>query len=114
MCVLALAYFSLVPPTLKAETGAPGQLNHAFGYAVTGAALRWAYPLLHPFRLVLLLALYGCALEGLQSLVPGRDAKAVDALSSSLGGALGVLLGGALLTLVAHMAGGRARLRGSR
>jgi VanZ family protein len=100
-CALTLAYFSLVPPTLKAETGAPGQINHALAYFVTGAALAWAYPRAGPMRTVLLLVAYGCGLELLQNLVPGRSPKLIDAASSGVGAAIGVLLGVLLTRLAA-------------
>ncbi len=105
-CLLALAYFSLVPPNLKAETGAPGQVNHAFAYFVTGAVLAWAYPQA-PFRVALLLIAYGCILEALQTFVPGRDPKAIDAISSGLGAAAGVVVGLFLFRLLPSRLSGK-------
>ena len=108
-CVLALAFYSLSPPALKeaagGEPGTPGQLNHALAYCVTAIALRWAYPQSSPLRTLLLLVAYGSTLESLQTFVPGRSPKAIDALSSAIGGAIGVLIGGALLSLVAQQMG---------
>ncbi len=97
VCVLALAFYSLSPPALKeaagGEPGTPGQINHAFAYGVTAVALRWAYPQVAPLRTLLLLVIYGCALEGLQNFVPGRSPKVIDALSSGLGAAIGTTVG---------------------
>ena len=103
LCVLALAFYSLSPPALKeaagGEPGTPGQLNHAIAYCVTAIALRWAYPQSSPLRTLFLLVVYGCILESLQTFVPGRSPKAIDALSSGLGAAIGAMIGLPLLTL---------------
>jgi VanZ family protein len=108
MCVLALAFYSLAPPHLKEAAGGenrlPGQVNHALAYCVTGVALRWAYPRSSPWRTILLLAGYGCVLELLQTFVPGRSPKIIDALSSGLGAAMGVAVGLTLLDLVIRWA----------
>jgi VanZ family protein len=103
-CVLALAFLSLVPLSLKPETGAPGQLNHIFAYFVTGAVIACAYPRA-PVRIVLSLIAYGCVLETLQTFVPGRDPKPVDALSSGLGAVAGVFVGFFLFRLLASRLG---------
>ena len=105
LCVLALAFYSLTPPHLKeaagGEPGTPGQLNHAFAYFVTAIALRCAYPGSTPLRTVLLLVAYGCVLELLQTLVPERSPKAIDAVSSGLGAVLGALVSLPLLPFLA-------------
>ncbi len=105
-CVLALAFYSLSPPALKeaagGEPGTPGQINHAFAYGVTAVALRWAYPRSSSLRTLLLLSVYGCALEGLQNFVPGRSPKVIDALSSGLGAGIGTMAGLGLRTLLAQ------------
>ncbi len=107
MGVLALAFYSLSPPALKeaagGEPGTPGQINHAFAYGVTAVALRWAYPRANPLRTLLLLAVYGCALEGFQNLVPGRSPKVIDALSSGLGAAVGAMAGVPLLARLTRL-----------
>ena len=106
-CVLALAFYSLSPPALKeaagGEPGTPGQINHAFAYGVTAVALRWAYPQVAPLRTLLLLVIYGCALEGLQNFVPGRSPKVIDALSSGLGAAIGTMAGLRLRALLTRL-----------
>jgi hypothetical protein len=107
VCVLALAFYSLSPPALKeaagGEPGTPGQINHAFAYGVTAVALRWAYPRVGPLRALLLLVVYGCALESLQNFVPGRSPKVIDALSSGLGAAIGTMAGLRLRALLTRL-----------
>jgi VanZ family protein len=107
MCVLALAFYSLSPPALKeaagGEPGTPGQINHAFAYGVTAVALRWAYPQVAPLRTLLLLVIYGCALESLQNFVPGRSPKVIDALSSGLGAGIGTMVGLGLRALLTRL-----------
>jgi VanZ family protein len=104
VCVLALAFYSLSPPALKeaagGDPGTPGQINHAFAYGVAAVALRWAYPRSSLLRTLLLLVGYGCALESLQNVVPGRSPKVIDALSSGLGAAIGAMAGLPLLSLL--------------
>src|SRR5687768_6390107 len=88
-CVLAVAFYSLSPQSLKeaagGEPGTPGQLNHAIAYAITVAAMRVAYPHQAALRVVLWLLLYGTALEGLQHFVPDRVPRLVDAFANGLG-----------------------------
>jgi VanZ family protein len=102
MGVLVLAFYSLSPPAVKEAAGGnslPGQANHAVAYLVIAAALRWAYPRSSPWRTLLLLTVYGCVLELLQTFVPGRSPKIIDALSSGVGAAMGAAVGRPLLDL---------------
>lgn len=89
-CVALIAYLSLIPKEIEVRTGLPGQLEHAFAYGCTGALLWLAYPD-RPWRVVLGLFAYGCALEFLQRFVPGRTSQIIDAAASSFGALLGVL-----------------------
>jgi VanZ family protein len=107
MSVLALAFYSLSPPALKEAAGGnslPGQANHAVAYLVTAVALRWAYPRASPWRTLLLLMAYGCVLELLQTFVPERSPKVIDAVSSGVGAAMGAAVGRRLLDLVIRWA----------
>jgi VanZ family protein len=104
LLVLVLAFYSLTPPRLKeaagGEPGTPGQLNHALAYFVTAIALRCAYPRSNPLHIMLWLFAYGCVLELLQNLVPGRTPKVMDAVSSGLGGIIGAAVGRLLLRVL--------------
>jgi VanZ family protein len=85
---IAIVVLSLVPPSLRPETGAPHDVEHFLIYY--GAAL--AFALGYEVRYTLLVALlvtFSAAVELAQLFVPGRHARfsdfAVDALSMCAG-----------------------------
>ena len=98
--VLIIAILSLVPGNLRPHTVLPGPLEHTLAYALTGAALAFGYRRMD-FRLLCLVGLSAgsVVLEILQASVPGRSPSAVDAVASSSGAALGMLLGAVLWKL---------------
>jgi hypothetical protein len=98
--VLVIAILSLVPGNLRPHTVLPGPLEHTLAYALTGAALAFGYRGMD-FRLLCLVGLSAgsVVLEILQAFVPGRSPSALDAVASSSGAALGMLLGAVLSKL---------------
>jgi len=85
--VLTLAV-SLGPPSLDEGSGHSDKLVHLVGYGVL--MFWWAQLVVtHRWRLALAVALFGCAVEGLQSLTPDRLADAADVLANMTGVALG-------------------------
>jgi len=94
--VTALSVFSLDP------TPTPGQsdkLKHFTAYAVLGALGVMAFRAngASALRLIAALALYGCALEGVQYTLPDRMTSAFDAAANGLGAAAGAVCASALL-----------------
>lgn len=79
---------SLGPPTLDEGSSHSDKLAHLLGY---GALMFWWAQLIvtRRWRLALAVTLFGCAIEGLQSLTPDRLADAADALANVTGVALG-------------------------
>ena len=98
--VLIIAILSLVPGNLRPHTVLPGPLEHTLAYALTGAALACGYRRMD-FRLLCLVGLSAgsVVLEILQVFIPGRSPSALDAVASSSGAALGMLLGALLSKL---------------
>ena len=87
-----IGVLSLVPGTLRPETGAPGQFEHFVAYlgAATFLALgsnsarqRWQSLWLVP---------YAAALEIAQLFVPGRHSRFSDFAVSTFGAALGIIV----------------------
>ena len=90
---LALTAVSLTPAEALQEVNANDKVAHFACYCLF-ALLLGTVPLRTRQYLIggVLLALYGLALEGLQSLVPGRDCSLLDALANAAGVASGLTL----------------------
>ena len=90
----AIIILSVVPPSLRPETGVPHELEHFLIFAITGFAFGIAYELQYAV-LAILLALFAGSVEIAQLFVPGRHARLsdfiVDAIAMSVG-ALAVML----------------------
>lgn len=97
-CLLAIVVLSLVPGELRPQTGAPGEFEHFIAYMGTGLFIAARYRSLRP-RLALwaATAALSFALEFIQKFVPGREPDIFDALASSSGLTLGVLLGALII-----------------
>ncbi len=90
---LAVAAVSLTPAETLQQVNANDKMAHFACYGLF-ALLLGTVPLRTNQYLIggVLLALYGLALEGLQSLVPGRDCSLLDALANTAGVATGLSL----------------------
>ena len=91
--VLAIIVLSLVPGTYRPHTGLPGEAEHFIAYYSTA----FAFALGFRSRAVVIalgLTLLAGSMEVLQLWVPGRHSAIIDAVVSSLGGLLGIALGG--------------------
>jgi VanZ family protein len=101
-CVLAIIALSLVPGVYRPHTGLPGKVEHFIAYCSTGAVFALGFWSIGS-RIVIALSLTLLAglMEILQMWVPGRHPAIADAVASSMGGLLGIALGGLLLSLVA-------------
>jgi hypothetical protein len=98
--VLAIIVLSLVPGTYRPHTGLPGEAEHFIAYYSTAFAFALGFRS-RASRVVIAhgLALLAGSMEVLQLWVPGRHPGIIDAVVSSLGGLLGIALGGLVLGL---------------
>jgi VanZ family protein len=85
---IAIVVLSLVPPSLRPETGAPHDVEHFLIYYGAALAFALGYEVRYTLLAALLVAFSG-AVELAQLLVPGRHARlsdfVVDALSMCAG-----------------------------
>ena len=88
--VIAVGVVSLLPRDALPETGMWDKLEHAATYAILCVIGVVSYPRRRT-RLALLigLAVYGIALESLQSFVPGREASIADVIANVFGVVIG-------------------------
>jgi len=90
----AIIILSVVPPSLRPETGVPHEIEHFMMYAVTGFAFGVAYELRY-VTLAIFLVLFAGLVEIAQLFVPGRHARLSDFIVDALAmcvGALAVML----------------------
>ena len=98
--VLAIIVLSLVPGTYRPHTGLPGVAEHFIAYCSTAFAFALGFRSSASRVVIALgLTLLAGSMEVLQLWVPGRHSAIIDAVFSSLGGLLGIALGGLLLVL---------------
>jgi VanZ family protein len=93
----AIVVLSVVPPTLRPETGLPHGLEHFVIYWATGLAFALGYKL-KPGLLAPLLVFFSGAVEIAQLFVPGRHAR----LSDFIVDALAITAGTMTVSLVAQ------------
>jgi VanZ family protein len=90
----AIIILSVVPPSLRPETGVPHELEHFLIYAITGFAFGIAYELQYA-ALAILLALFAGSVEIAQLFIPGRHARLSDFIVDAIAmcaGAIAVML----------------------
>ena len=110
-CVLAIIVLSLVPGVDRPHTGLPGKVEHFIAYCSTGTLFALGFWSIGSRVVIALgLTLLAGLMEILQMWVPGRHPAIADAVASSMGGLVGIALGGLLLTLVAQAHKKRRRL----
>jgi VanZ family protein len=90
LCLLFIAFYSLIPQTERIGTGVPGKDEHVLAYSVTGLLLSLSFrsekgPLLAAVHLTWI----ACLLEFLQQWAPGRHPRMSDAVISAAAGVLG-------------------------
>lgn len=88
--VLVTGWVSLLPRVALPETGVSDKIEHLVAYVVLSLVGCRAFPD-QVQRILMGLVLYGIALEGLQSLVPGRVPSLMDIVANTLGVGLGYL-----------------------
>ncbi len=101
--VLGIIILSLVPGVDRPHTGLPGEVEHFIAYCLTASALALGFrPLVFRVVLAIGLSLLAGSMEIFQYWVPGRHPAITDAIVSSLGGLLGLAIGGLLFELATH------------
>ncbi len=98
-CLIAIIVLSLVPGEARPHTGAPGEFEHFIAYMGTGLFIAARYRSLRA-RLALWAAIgtLSFILEFVQNFVPDREPDVFDALASSSGLTLGIILGGLIIS----------------
>jgi hypothetical protein len=89
---------SVVPPTLRPETGAPHSLEHFTIFAVTGFAFGLGYRRRHDL-LAILLVMFSGAIEIAQLFVQGRHARLGDFIIDAVAACIGLVMA-SLLSLI--------------
>ena len=91
-----IVILSLVPSTLRPETGAPHSLEHFAIFAATGFAFGLGYKRRHDL-IAILLVIFSGAIEIAQLFVQGRHARLgdfiIDAVAACIGLVMASLLG---------------------
>jgi VanZ family protein len=95
--VAAIVVLSLVPATLRPETGLPHNFEHLAIYWATGLAFALGYALTP--LLASILVIFSGAVEILQLFVPGRHARLTDFIVDALASLIGLIT----VSLVTHM-----------
>ena len=100
-CVGIIIILSLLPGSARPHTGFAGKIEHMIAYAGTGSIAMAGYRLRQQ-RLMFWASVVSLSflLEFLQQYVAGRGADILDAIVSSAGLSLGMLLSGAFLALI--------------
>jgi hypothetical protein len=93
-----IVILSLVPPTLRPESGAPHSLEHFTIFAATGFAFGLGYRRRHDF-LAILLIMFSGAIEIAQLFVQGRHARLGDFIIDAFAACIGLVIA-SLLSLV--------------
>ena len=88
----AIVALSVVPPSLRPETGLPHGIEHFVIYWATGLAFALGSEL-KPGLLATLLAFFSGAVEIAQLFVPGRHARLIDFIVDGLAITVGVIAG---------------------
>jgi VanZ like family len=93
-----IVILSLVPPTLRPESGAPHSLEHFTIFAAAGFAFGLGYRRRHDF-LAILLIMFSGAIEIAQLFVQGRHARLGDFIIDAVAACIGLVMA-SLLSLV--------------
>jgi len=101
--VLAIIALSACPGIDRPHTGLPGEAEHFIAYCATAAAFALGFwSRASRIMIALGLTLLAGSMEIMQLWVPGRHSAIGDAVVSGMGGLLGIVLGGLLLSLAAR------------
>ncbi len=102
-CVLVIIALSLVPGSERPHTIFPGLIEHFIAYAGTGFLSGFAYRALRErLSFWIGLAVASGVLEIMQQFVPGRSPSLFDALASTSGLTVGLIVGAGLSTILSQ------------
>ncbi len=102
-CVFVIVVLSLVPGSARPHTIFPGRIEHFIAYAGTGFLSGFAYRAARERLSVWIgLAAASCIFEIVQEFVPGRSPSPLDALASTSGLTVGLILGAGLSTILSQ------------
>jgi VanZ family protein len=104
--ILLIGVLSLVPGTLRPETGAPGQYEHLAAYFGAAALLALGSGTATQRWQALWLVPYAAALEIVQHFVPGRHSRFSDFVVSSVGAVLGIMVAFGIAPILSKMFAG--------
>ena len=91
LLTLAIVILSLVPPSYRAETHAPHNVEHFVIFFATGLVFGIGYPG-RPFISGLALVIFCAAIEVAQLWIPGRHARLSDFTTDAVGVCIGVCM----------------------
>jgi VanZ family protein len=89
--VFLIGVLSLLPGSLRPETGAPGKIEHLIAYLVASILLTLQPGALRGRWEALWLIPYAAALEFAQWFIPGRHPRVSDFAVSAIGAVLGMI-----------------------
>jgi VanZ family protein len=102
-CVVLIGILSLLPGTLRPDTGAPGKLEHLIAYLGAATLLALGRSVPHQRWQALWLIPCAGALELAQLYIPERHARFSDFVVSSIGAALGLAIAFAIAPLLSQL-----------
>jgi VanZ family protein len=86
-----IVILSLVPPSLRPETGTPHIFEHFIIYAATGFAFGLGFNRRHDL-LAIFLVIFSGSIEIAQLFVPGRHARLSDFIIDTIAACIGLLM----------------------
>ena len=87
----AIVVLSMVPPSLRPETGTPHSVGHFTIYGATGIAFGLGYKHRHDL-LTILLVIFSGSIEIAQLFVPGRHARLSDFIIDAIAACIGIAM----------------------
>jgi|APTNR8051073442_1049403.scaffolds.fasta_scaffold09702_4 mannose/fructose/N-acetylgalactosamine-specific phosphotransferase system component IIC len=98
---VAIAALSLIPQGVLINAAGSDKIHHFLAYGLLTATATVAWPHRRSRIIVAaLIVLFGCALEAMQTAVPGRFAEGLDVAANILGVGIGSAIGWALIRLL--------------
>lgn len=98
ICLVVIVVLSVLPGSARPHVLGSGNAEHLLAYA--GAAFfASSLPALRGWRVIPALSTISLAVEGLQMIIPGRDASLDNWIASTLGAVIGLAFARAFVTV---------------